>query len=111
MALVSVESNSLQELAVPEHEVPDVYSDQFSMAQTPYGITFIFSLTPSNPSALPGVAQTEPKAIVRMSLEHAKVMAMMIRRNLQQYELEHLGDPIRVPPKILADLRLDQDEW
>ena len=107
---MSVDSNSLQELSAMA-ETPDVYADQFGMIQSPYGITFTFSLTPSSPSALPGGARPEPQAIVRMSLEHAKVMAMLIRRNLKQYELEHLGDPIRVPTRVLAELQLDENDW
>ena len=92
-------------------EVPDIYCDQFTVAHSPYGVAFTFSLSPSTPSAVPGQVHAEPKVIVRMSLEHAKVMAMMMRRNLKQYELEHLGEPIRIPRATLQQLNLSEADW
>jgi len=96
---------------LPEpNEVPDIYCDQFSMAMSAYGIALTFSRTPSSPNLMqPGAS--DPQAIVRMSLEHMKVMAMVLRKNLKQYELETLGDPIRVPRAILGQLNLSEDEW
>ena len=92
-------------------EVPDVYCDQFNLALSTYGIAFTFLLTPSTPSPVPGQAQATPQVVVRMSLEHAKVLAMMLRRNLKQYELEALGDPIRIPQAILNQLHLSEADW
>ncbi len=92
-------------------DVPDVYTDQVTMAQSPYGITFTFSLSPSTPSPVPGQNQAEPQVVLRMSLEHAKVLAMLIRRNLKQYELEHLADPIRIPAAVLQQMRLSEQDW
>ena len=92
-------------------EVPDVYCDQFTMGQSAYGITFVFSLTHSTPPPATERVKSEPQVIVRMSLEHAKVMAMMIRKNLKQYELEHLGDPIRIPSKLWRELGLPEEDW
>lgn len=91
--------------------VPDIYCDQFSVAQSAYGLTLTFSLTPSTPSAIPGQQPAAPQAVVRMSLEHAKVMVMLLRRQLKQYELEHLGDPIKVPAAVLQQLNLSDENW
>ena len=87
-------------------DVPDIYTDQVSLSQSPWGISFTFSLSPSNPSVLGGTPP-ETKAVVRMSLEHAKVMAMVLRKTLKQYELEHLGDPINIPRSVLDQFKLD----
>ena len=93
-----------------EQDVLDTYCDQFGMAQSPYGVTFTFSLSPATP--VPGKTQGEPQVIVRMSLEHAKVLAMVVRKNLKQYELEHIGDPIRVPKEVLRQLNLaEESDW
>ena len=89
-------------------DVPDVYTDQVTMAQSPYGITFTFSVSSSTPSLQ---NQAQPQVVLRMSLEHAKVLAMLIRRNLKQYELEHLADPIRIPAAVLQQMRLSEQDW
>jgi hypothetical protein len=96
-------------MADPE-SAPDIYADQFNMAVSPYGVALTFMLTPSNPTPIQ-VPTGDPKAVVRMSLEHAKVMAMVLRRSIKQYELETLGDPVRVPRAILAQLKLSEDDW
>lgn len=90
--------------------VPDVYVDQLAMAQSAWGITLILSKSRSDPSptrAVPG----DPQVVVRMSLEHAKAMIMVMRRTLKQYELESLGDPIRIPKAQLAGMGLSEDDW
>ena len=94
-----------------DSEVPDVYCDQITLAQTAYGLAITFSLSPSTPSAIPGQTQAKPKVVVRMSLEHAKVMTMAIRKTLKQYELEHLGDSIKVPTAIYGQLNLSETDW
>ena len=93
-------------------DVPDLYADQFTMVHSPWGVTFNFGLSLSNPPAITGQqAPSQPQAVIRMSLEHAKVMAMIIRKQLKQYELEHLGDPINVPAAVLQAMKLDQNYW
>lgn len=89
---------------------PDLYIDQFSMSQTPYGVALMFALSPSLPSPT-GQNVGDPQVTVRMSIEHAKIMAMMIRKNLKQYELEHLGDSIKVPQQVLLQLKLSDTDW
>jgi hypothetical protein len=36
---------------------------------------------------------------------------MLLRRQLKQYELESLGDPINLPIPVLDQLKLSRDEW
>lgn len=91
--------------------VPDFYADQFTMAQSAYGIAFSFNLSPSTPGPMPRQQQSTPQVVVRMSLEHAKIMAMMVRKNLKQYELEHLGDAIKLPRHVLQQMNLSEDDW
>lgn len=92
-------------------DAPDYYSDQLTMTIGPFGVALTFGRSPNIAPAVPGQAQPETQAVVRMSLEHLKVMAMIIRRNLKQYELEALGDPIRLPRDVLRQLRLTDDDW
>ena len=107
------DSTSLMKEATMEGGPSDVYCDTVTMVHSPFSVAFTFSLSPSSPSPLPGPGQpvAEPQAIVRMSLEHAKVLAMMVRKNLKQYELEHLGDLIRVPAEVLRQSKLEESDW
>jgi len=45
-----------------------------------------------------------------MSLEHAKVMAMLMRRQLKEYEHES-GATIAIPFALYRDLDLSPDDW
>jgi len=103
-----VTSNAPKEKAVANDPIPDTYADQFQMALSAYGIALTFAVSPTNPPAV-GPATGEPRVIVRMSLEHAKVMAMMIRKNLRQFEREHLGEKISVPKSVYAPLGLEEE--
>lgn len=90
--------------------VPDVYCDQINMVQSAYGITFTFGVGPSSPT-LGGSNRIEERVVLRMSLELAKVLAMLVHKNVKQYELEHLGDPIRIPIKQLEQMGLLDEPW
>lgn len=89
----------------------DVYIDQFSMAHSPFGVALTFGLSPNLPSPVQAQNQATTQAVVRMSLEHAKVMAMAIRKTLKQYELENLGDPIKLPLDLLQKMQLSEADW
>jgi hypothetical protein len=93
-----------------DKELPDLYSDQVSVAMSAFGIALTFSLSPSDPSPLGGTPPGK-QAVVRMSLEHAKLMTMVLRNRLKQFELEHLGDPINLPRKVLDAMNLTLDDW
>lgn len=94
-------------------DLPDIYADQFNISLTAYGVSLTFSLTPHVLGLAPsgGAPTVTPKAVIRMSLEHAKIMTMILRRQLKRFELEALGDPIRVPARVLKELELSEGEW
>jgi hypothetical protein len=91
-------------------DIPDVYADQFQMNQSAYGLTLVFGAVPSTAGG-PGPVIMEKRAVVRMSLEHAKILAMVLRKNLKQYELEHLGESIPLPRNVLQPMNLSLDDW
>jgi len=45
-----------------------------------------------------------------MSLEHAKIMTMLIRRNLKSYEREY-GIEVAIPHKVYMDLGMSPEDW
>ena len=103
-------------------EVPDVYVDQFQMVTSVWGITFTFGVRSFTPMSLDPdgkaieIAQddrllqrVEPKAIVRMGHNHAKVMLMLAAKQLKEYENRH--GKINVPAETLQKLNLNSGDW
>jgi hypothetical protein len=86
----------------------DVYTDQFNMVVGAYGVTFLLQRSPAVPT--PGQVANENVGVVRMSLEHSKVLAMILRRQLKQYERD-AGFQIRVMPQVMNQLGLSEEDW
>jgi len=92
------------------NEFPDVFSDQFQMNMNPYGATLNFSLSDSTPPS-PGTApKIERKATVRISMEHLKVMAFIMVRQIKQYE-NQTGTTIQLPNQVLNSMGVSPEDW
>ena len=64
----------------------DAYADQFQLSTAPYGATMSFLVSPPTPSA-PGAPVTpERVATIRTSLEHLKVMAFILKRQVLEHD-------------------------
>lgn len=96
-------------------EIPDVYSDSVMFSTSLWGvsISFMATLVPPTPAVTSGDVvslsqiSAQQKAIVRMSLQHAK--AMLLRRSLKEWE--NTNGEINIPEGVYQDLRLSSDEW
>lgn len=87
-------------------EVPEYYSDAVNInLAMPWTVALTFAVRELGPDAKP-----VPKAIIRMSPEHAKVTAMLLRKNLKKYE-EDTKTPINLPGDLYAQLKLDPLDW
>jgi len=94
---------------MPESEVPEFYVDQFRVTWGAYGVAMTFGLTPPHPA--PGQPATPQDLVrIRMSLEHAKIMAMIMRKSLKAYEREN-GIEIGIPHKVYMDLGISPEDW
>ena len=52
-----------------------------------------------------------PVATIRMSLEHAKLMAIILRKQLRQFE-QQLGQEIALPAQVFQQLGLSpKEDW
>jgi hypothetical protein len=93
----------------PEEQVPEFYVDQFMVTTGVYGVAMTFGLTPPHPA--PGQSAT-PRDLVRlrMSLEHAKIMTMLLRRHLKSYERDN-GISIEVPSNVYTGLGVSLEDW
>lgn len=81
--------------------VPEIYTDSFSMAGSAYTVSLIFAVRMGT--------VLKQQAVVHMSPIHAKVMAILFKRQLKRYE-EAAGE-ITVPEQLLRDkdINLDRD--
>lgn len=91
-------------------EIPDVYSDSFRVTTGVFGVSMTFGLNEPHP-VQGGVARTsEEKARVRVSLQFAKVIAMLLRKQLKQYE-QDTGTDIQIPQNVYAGLGIAEEDW
>ena len=89
--------------------VPDFYADAFQVTVTPFGVNMTFSLRDPHPSPAKQVPSTD-MARVRMSPEHAKIMAMMLIRQIRDYERQS-GIKITIPPQVYTQLGVAEEDW
>ena len=90
-------------------EVPDLYADAFQVTITAFGGNLTFSRREAHPVATRQQVLKE-LVTVRMSVEHLKVMTMMLRRQVKEYE-EHVGSPIRMAPELYQQLGIAEEDW
>ena len=98
-------------MAEEKHEeIPDIYCDGVKMGMTPFDMMIWLLQRP--PSI--GTQGTEVKPIhvgtIRMSLEHAKVFAIMLRKNIKEYE-DQTGQ-IPMHPDLMRNLGISKaEDW
>jgi hypothetical protein len=88
-------------------DVPDIYCNGVQMGISPYDLTIELQL-----NSPPKEGNKQSPVIVgkvRMSLEHAKIFAIMLAKNLKGYESQ-TGGPIRVHPELLKNLGISKEE-
>jgi hypothetical protein len=87
---------------------PVLYSDGIQIGVSPFTVTLGFTVAPP---AQPGAQASIPVATIRMSLEHAKVMAIILRKQLKQFE-EQLGAEIALPHQVYQQLGVSpKEDW
>jgi hypothetical protein len=92
---------------MPEEMLP-IYSDGVQVGCAPFtvALTFTVSASPSKGNQMPAVV-----ADIRMSPEHAKVMAIILRRQLKDFE-QQLGRDIPIHPQVAQQLGLSPaEDW
>ncbi len=88
----------------------DAYADQFQLATGPYGATLSFQVSPPTPPAPGAAVNPERIATIRTSLEHLKVMAFILYRQILEHERQS-GTTIPIPSNVLNDLRVGPEDW
>lgn len=87
---------------------PVLYSDGIQVGISPFTVTLGFTVAPKTQ---PGTQMPTPVATIRMSLEHAKVMAIILRKQLKQFE-EQMGQEIALPHQVYQQLAVSpKEDW
>lgn len=87
-------------------DLPEFYSDALNISLAmPWTVALTFSVRPTKPDVEP-----EPKVIVRMSPEHAKATAMLLTKNIKEYE-KKTNTSINLPGDLYKRLNLDPLDW
>lgn len=90
-----------------ESEIPDIYSDSVRFGVGPYGIILEFRRTvPPEPGG-DAERKEEPLVRVRMSPQHALIMAKLMLKNVREYE-EKIGK-ISLPAGLYQELGVPED--
>lgn len=88
-------------------ESVDVYADQLVVSLGTFGCALLFSL--SSPGMPPQEA-AKPVATIRLSIEHLKVMAYLLRQTVVDYE-NRTGVPVPIPNDVLEKLGVRAEFW
>jgi hypothetical protein len=92
-----------------DEKVPDLYTDGVQITVSPFGITLSFAMQPAGQSGQ--MAAPIRVCNLRMSLEHAKALSMILRRQLKNYEV-NLGGEIPLPHQVYQQLGLsEKEDW
>ena len=88
-----------------DSNVPDFYADRLNLNISPFGVTLVWGLTKAKlVEPKDGVVpEVDDVAIVRTSLLHAKVIGLLLLKNIKKYE-DEAGIKVQIPDKILTRL-------
>lgn len=90
------------------HDVPDIYCDSVNIAMTPYDLMLMLTKMKPKPEGNQVTVSPAPVGLIRMSLEHAKVLAILLKRNLKEYE-DKVG-AIPIHPETAKNLGISKNE-
>lgn len=85
---------------------PELYADGVQIGLGPFGAILSFTM-----QAAGGAGSLAPTRVcnMRMSLEHAKVLAILLRKQVKVFE-EQLGQEIPLHPQLYTQLGLSREE-
>ena len=91
-------------------EIPDIYTDRMRVTVTVFGVNMTFGLSEPHPSVESGgkAVGLKEKVRIRMSLEHAKVTGLLLRKQLKKYEKD-TETKIEIPAEVLKKLEIEED--
>lgn len=97
-----------------KQNLPDIYFDGLQITTTVLGVTMILTLSDPTGIAINSdekvrLAKTD-LAVIRTSPAHAKLISMLLRRQLKRYE-EDSKTVIQIPEDVYRQMGLDPSDW
>ena len=86
-------------------DLEESFSDTFETHINPWSSAITFGLRATKPEE-----NNQMTLRVRMSLEQAKALALILLRGIREYE-SAAGVNIELPEKLLADLNIPREDW
>ncbi|MEK7354189.1 MAG: hypothetical protein AABZ77_06765 [Chloroflexota bacterium] len=88
----------------------DEYVDQFGIGAGVYGVILNFKRTNPQPVAPGNIPTAKDVGTIRMSLEHFKLMAFLLKRQCDDIEGQ-LGIEIPLPLQVMNALKIAPEDW
>lgn len=87
-------------------EISQYYADGVEISLImPWTVALTFSVKETTEERMP-----VPQAVIRMSPEHAKILAMLLQKILKQYE-DKSKSPINLPDELFQAFGLSKSDW
>jgi hypothetical protein len=93
-----------------EGEIHDFYFDGTQITVHAFGVNISYTLSNPHPKDQAEAMKANTQAVTRTSLEHAKVLAMLLKKQIKDYEFRTKID-IKVPDAVYQALQLDSNDW
>ncbi len=87
----------------------DVYADAFIVSVNPFGANLSFELREAHPSPN-APSPLRRLGTIRMSVEHLKLMAMMLRTQVRNLE-SGSGVKYEIDNRVLSQLGIAREDW
>ena len=97
-------------LFLEDTDIFDEYVDQFTLGGGPYWIVLNLKKSSPKPVAPGSTPQAEDIGAVRMSLEHFKMMAFIMKRQVDDIESQ-LGIDIPLPVQLMNAQKIAPEDW
>jgi hypothetical protein len=91
-------------------DCPDFYFDGTQVTVSVFGVNISYTLSNPHPKDQSDAMKVTTQAVTRTSLEHAKILAMILRKQIKQYEFASKIE-IKVPDAVYQQLGLDSSDW
>ncbi len=88
----------------------DEYVDGFTLGAGPYGASLNFQRTNPRPVAPGSAPKIEEIGSLRLSLEHLKMMAYVMKRQVDDIE-KQMGIEIPISFQLLNALKIPLEDW
>jgi hypothetical protein len=104
-----IKNNESQDDLLSAFKLPEIYSDRMRSTLSIFGATLTFGISEPHPDNSDEETIAE-RIRIRMSLEHAKLMVMILKRQIKKFE-ENNKISVQIPDEVFEKLKLNKEDW